>query len=96
MNNKIDEISTSLESLKDTPKTQHELKLQIEEISASVEELKDTPNVQEALEMLASIEQIKNPQTAVVAFRATCAKNFPSSGSTRKSENPGYRSIDII
>ena len=40
-------------------------------------------------EISASIEELKNTHIAVVAFRATCAKNFPSSSSTHKSENPG-------
>ena len=40
-------------------------------------------------EISASIEEIKNTPKAVIAFRATCAKNFPSSASTHKSENPG-------
>ena len=40
-------------------------------------------------EMGASIEELKNAPKAVVAFRATCAKNFPNSYSTRKNENPG-------
>ena len=37
----------------------------------------------------ASVEEMKNTPKVVVAFRATCAKNFPSGSSTRKSENPG-------
>ena len=40
-------------------------------------------------EISASIEEIKNTPKAVVAFRATCAKNFPGGSTTRKSENPG-------
>ena len=40
-------------------------------------------------EMRASIEELKNAPKAVIAFRATCAKNFPNSYSTRKDENPG-------
>ena len=40
-------------------------------------------------EMGASIEELKNAPKAVVAFRATCAKNFPNSHTTRKDENPG-------
>ena len=39
-----------------------------------------------------SIEAIKNTSKAVVAFRATCAKNFPSGWETRKSEDPGNNS----
>ena len=37
----------------------------------------------------ASVEEIKSTPKAVVAFRATCAKNFPNNASTRKDENPG-------
>ena len=40
----------------------------------------------------ASVEAIKNTPKAVVAFRATCAKNFPSGYGTHKSENPGNKS----
>ena len=40
----------------------------------------------------ASVEAIKNTPKAVVAFRATCAKNFPSGYSTHKSEGPGNNS----
>ena len=44
-------------------------------------------------EISASIEEIKNTPKAVVAFRATCAKNFPGGSTTRKSENPGKMKI---
>ena len=40
----------------------------------------------------ASVEAIKNTPKAVVAFRATCAKNFPDGQTTRKSEGPGNNS----
>ena len=40
-------------------------------------------------EVQATVEAIKNAPKAVVAFRATYAKNFPSSYVTHKSENPG-------
>ena len=40
----------------------------------------------------ASVEAIKNTPKAVVAFRATCAKNFPGGWETRKTENPGNKS----
>ena len=42
-------------------------------------------------EVLASIEEFKNTPKTVVAFRATCAKNFPSGHQTNKSENPGKK-----
>ena len=47
-------------------------------------------------QITASIEELKNAPKAVIAFRATCAKNFPTGYRTSKSENPGYNSIDII
>ena len=40
-------------------------------------------------ETAASVEEMKSTPKAVVAFRATCAKNFPNSASTSKGENPG-------
>ena len=40
-------------------------------------------------EISASIEELKNTPKAVIAFRATCAKNFPRGHNTRKDENPG-------
>ena len=40
-------------------------------------------------ETAVSVEEIKNTPKAVVAFRATCAKNFPSGTQISKSENPG-------
>ena len=40
-------------------------------------------------EMGGSIEELKNAPKAVVAFRATCAKNFPDSHTRSYSENPG-------
>ena len=40
-------------------------------------------------ETAASVEEMKSAPKAVVAFRATCAKNFPTGYTTRKSENPG-------
>merc|ERR1719394_809857 len=39
-------------------------------------------------ETAASVEEIKNTPKAVVAFRATCAKNFPSSSLLHKAEKP--------
>merc|ERR1719394_1354998 len=36
----------------------------------------------------ASVEIMKNTSKPVVAFRATCAKNFPTGFSTYKSESP--------
>ena len=71
---------------------QEELQSKIDKISTSVEELKNTTKVEmksKINEISASIKQITNTPTAVVAFRATCAKNFPSSSSTDKNENPG-------
>ena len=35
-------------------------------------------------QIITSVEKIKNAPKAVIAFRATCAKNFPNSFSTRK------------
>ena len=40
-------------------------------------------------ELVDSVEKIKNTPKAVVAFRAGCAKNFPSGYSTSHSESPG-------
>ena len=40
-------------------------------------------------ETAASVEEMKNKPKAVVAFRATCAKNFPNSNTSSKSETPG-------
>ena len=40
-------------------------------------------------EISASVEELKNTPSAVVAFRATCAKYFPSSHSSSYNENPG-------
>ena len=40
-------------------------------------------------ETSAFCEELKNTPKAVVAFRATCAKNFPRNAYERKSENPG-------
>ena len=47
-------------------------------------------------ETTASVEEMKNTPKAVVAFRATCAKNFPNSESTSKSENPGTNVLDHL
>ena len=46
-------------------------------------------------EMGASIEELKNAPKAVVAFRATCAKNFPSGYTTYKDENPGSNLLKL-
>ena len=44
----------------------------------------------------ATIEEIKNSQAhQSVAFRASCAKNFPSGYSTSKSENPGESCLSV-
>ena len=40
-------------------------------------------------ELVSSVEEIKNTPKAVIAFRATCAKNFPNSERSSRSENPG-------
>ena len=40
-------------------------------------------------ELTTLLEEIKNTPKAVIAFRATCAKNFPSGYTTSKSEYPG-------
>jgi len=40
-------------------------------------------------ELVTSVEELKNTPKAVIAFRATCAKNFPHGYTTSKSENPG-------
>ena len=40
-------------------------------------------------ETAASVEEIKNTSKAVIAFSATCAKNFPSSLYVPKREDPG-------
>ena len=40
-------------------------------------------------ELTTLLEEIKNTPKAVIAFRATCAKNFPSGHATTKGENPG-------
>ena len=42
-------------------------------------------------ETAASVEEMKSTPKAVVAFRATCAKNFPNHYSASKSENPGKK-----
>ena len=48
-------------------------------------------------ETAASVEEMKNTPKAAVAFRATCAKNFPASHSTSHYENPGKDLfIDLI
>ena len=52
------------------------MKSKIDKISAFIEEIKNTPK--------ALIGE-------VIAFRATCAKNFPNDYTTSKSENPGMR-----
>ena len=43
-------------------------------------------------EVQATVEEIKSAPKVVIAFRATCATNFPSGRTTHKDENPG----DII
>ena len=40
-------------------------------------------------ELVTSVEELKNTPKAVIAFRATCAKNFPNGYKTHKNENPG-------
>ena len=50
------------------------MKSKMDQISTSVEEIKKTQ---------------KESTKPVIAFRATCAKNFPSDWNTSKSENPG-------
>ena len=47
-------------------------------------------------ETAASVEEMKNTPKAVVAFRATCAKNFPSGWSTSKNENPGTNVLEHL
>ena len=72
---------------------QEELQSKIDQISTSIEELENTTNVEmksKIKEISASIEELKNTPKVIIAFRATCAKNFPSSDTIYKSENPGY------
>ena len=40
-------------------------------------------------ELVTSVEELKNTPKAVIAFRPTCAKNFPSEYKSH-SENPGW------
>ena len=47
-------------------------------------------------ETAASVEEIKNTPKGVVAFRATCAKNFPQGWSTSKNESPGTNVLDHL
>ena len=47
-------------------------------------------------ETAASVEELKSTPKAVVAFRATCAKNFPFSDSTHKDENPGTNTLKYL
>ena len=45
-------------------------------------------------ETAASVEEMKNTPKAAVAFRATCAKNFPTTSNGYQSwysENPGKK-----
>ena len=56
------------------------MKSKMDQISTSVEEIKKTQ------------QESTKP---VIAFRATCAKNFPSGYSTHKSENPGTKAFFI-
>ena len=98
---KIKEISASIRELKNVPETLKQLDSRIEQISTSVEELKDTPKIQEEMKsklnvITASIEELNNTPKAVIAFRATCAKNFPNSYTTSKSENPGSGLLDCF
>ena len=59
----------------------NEMKSKMDQISTSVEEIKKTQ---------------KESMKPVIAFRATCAKNFPSSTyNTYKSENPGTKAFLI-
>ena len=39
--------------------------------------------------IMASIEELKNTPTVVIAFKATCAKNFPDTAWQSHSEGPG-------
>ena len=59
---------------------QNEINSKIDQMSRSAEKLN---------EISAFIEELKNTPKAVVAFRATFAKNFPRNAYERKSENPG-------
>ena len=61
---------------------QNELKSRIDVTVASVEEIKNTPK--------------GYGLKAVVAFRATCAKNFSDSYKTRQSENPGNNFLQLL
>ena len=56
------------------------MKSKMDQISTSVEEIKKTQ---------------KESTKPVIAFRATCAKNFPRSYSVSKSENPGTKAFLI-
>ena len=56
------------------------MKSKMDQISTSVEEIKKTQ---------------KESTKPVIAFRATCAKNFPSGAPTYKDENPGRNTFKI-
>ena len=66
---------------------QNEINSKIDQMSRSAEKLN---------EISAFIEKLKNTPKAVVAFRATCAKNFPRNAYERKSENPGKSHLFIL
>ena len=46
-------------------------------------------------QIIKSVEKIENAPKAVIAFRATCAKNFPNSRWTWKTESKGLNSLMI-
>ena len=42
-----------------------------------------------------SVDGLQNASKPVIAFRASCAKNFPLSSSTFKSENKGIKTTFV-
>ena len=59
-----------------------------ERLTHSLDELKS-----KIVSISASQEETKNASNSVIAFRVTCAKNFPDDNKQSKSENPGKTTL---
>ena len=91
----VESVKTELTNhIKNISEAQNQMNLKINEISASMEELQSVQKAQKEMrlkikDIASSFEELKYNSKTVIAFRATCAKNFPRNSSTRMDENPG-------
>ena len=101
----FDEISASIEQIRNTTNFQQQQTDQIEIIQQQqVDMHKKQTAMEQQISMIeyfeqktrskigeisSSIDEIKNDTKPVIAFRATCATNFPNDYTTKKTEGPG-------